>query len=78
MALETERNTYSAKVAEWSDREGQFVLIHGDTVVDFYGTYDDAIKAGYEHFGLADPFLVKQVHSVEHALFISRFAEPAA
>ena len=47
---------------------GQFVLIHGDDVVDCFGTYDDAIKAGYQQFGL-DPFLVKLVNLAPFPVF---------
>lgn len=73
MALEKELQTYKTKLPELLADEGKFVLIHGDDVVDVYGTYEDAIKAGYGKFGL-EPFLVKQLQSVEHLQFISRFA----
>ena len=72
MALEKELQTYKAKLPELVANEGKFVLIHGENVIDFYGTYEDAIKAGYEKFQL-EPFLVKQIQSVEQVQFISRF-----
>ena len=46
-------------------------------IVDFFSGYDDAIKAGYSRFGL-EPFLVKQIHALEQAQFISRFVDPCA
>ena len=72
MALEKELQTYKAKLPELIADEGKFVLIHGDDVVDVYGTYEDAIKAGYGKFQL-QPFLVKQIQSVEQIQFVSRF-----
>lgn len=72
MALERELETYRQKLPELLADEGKFVLIHGDEVVDVFGTYEDAIKEGYGKFRLA-PFLVKQIQSVEQVHFISRF-----
>lgn len=71
--LEREIRTYKAKLPELLQYEGKFVLIHGDDVVDFFASYEDALKQGYDKFGL-EPFLVKQVQRVEQALWVSRFA----
>ena len=73
MALEIELATYKDKLPELlaGGNEGKFVLIHEGQVIDVYGTYEDALKEGYNRFKLA-PFLVKQVQSVEQAHFISR------
>jgi hypothetical protein len=75
MALEQELQTYKAKLPELKASEGKFVLIHGDEVVDVFGTYEDAIKEGYSRFKL-EPFLVKQNHSIEQVQFISRLVDP--
>ena len=75
MALEKELETYLKHVSEWSEHEGKFVLIHGESVAGFYSTYEDALKEGYEKFGL-DPFLVKQINALERVHFISRLVEP--
>jgi hypothetical protein len=75
MALEQEVDTYKAKLPEWGEHEGKFVLIHGADVVDFYTSYDDAIKVGYARFGL-EPFLVKQVNRIEPVQFVSRLTAP--
>jgi hypothetical protein len=75
MALEKEIATYNAKLPELKDKEGKFVLINGEDVVDFFSTYEDAIKAGYQRFQLT-PFLVKRVLSTEPMLFITRSIVP--
>ena len=71
MALEKELETYKSKLPELMASAGKYALIHGDTVVDVFGTYEDAIKEGYAKFKL-EPFLVKQIQSIEHVQFISR------
>lgn len=75
MPLEAELETYKQKLQELKENEGKFALIHGTTVVDTFSSYDDAIKAGYKEFGL-QPFLVKQIQSIEQVQFISRFTDP--
>jgi hypothetical protein len=74
MALEKELEVYRSKLPELLADEGKYVLIQDEHVIDVYGTYEDAIKAGYEKFKL-QPFLVKQIQSVEQVQFISRFAQ---
>lgn len=75
MALEKELATYKDKLPNMKEHEGKFVLVHGDTIVDYFSTYEDAIKAGYQQFKL-EPFLVKRVMSVEPILFITRSIVP--
>lgn len=76
MALEKELQTYKSKLPELKEHEGKYVLIHGDDIVDIFSSYEDAIKRGYKDFGLT-PFLVKQIHTVEQAQFISRLVAPS-
>ena len=64
MALEKELQTYRRELEHLLEHEGKFVLIKDDHVVDFYDSYGDALKAGYEKFKL-EPFFVKQVLAVE-------------
>lgn len=78
MALEKELATYKLKLPELKAEEGKFVLIHGEQVKGTYSTYEDAVKEGYETFGLETPFLVKQIQAIEQVHFISRFAPGAA
>ena len=54
-----------------------FVLIHGNDIIDYFTSYEDAIKNGYQKYGVSTPFLVKQIHAVEQAHFISRLAKHA-
>jgi hypothetical protein len=75
MALEKELETYKKKLPELKSLEGKFVLIHGDELVDTFTSYEDAIKEGYSRFKL-EPFLVKQISSIEQIQLISRFVEP--
>ena len=75
MALEKELATYEANVGQWADHTGKFVLIRGEEVVDFFAAYEDAIKAGYQKFGL-DPFLVKQINAVGAVQYITRHVMP--
>ena len=75
MALEKELATYNANLPELKAQAGKYVLIHGEEVVDTFSAYDEALKEGYEKFGL-EPFLVKRIEAVEQAHFISRFVAP--
>jgi len=75
MALEKELATYQARLPELKEREGKFALIHGEEIVDFFSTYEDAIKAGYQKFKL-DPFLVKRILTTEPILYITRSIVP--
>jgi len=75
MALERELETYKNKLNELKANEGKFALIKGDNVEGTYTSYEDAMKEGYEKFGL-EPFLVKQIQSLEQIQFISRLIVP--
>ena len=55
--------------------EGKFVLIRAKEVVDFYDDYTDAVRAGYERFGII-PFLVKKVAQQRQAQNITRLYAP--
>jgi hypothetical protein len=71
MALEKELATYRAKLEELKAHEGKFVLIKGEDVIDFFETYEDAIKGGYQRFNL-EPFFVKRIQAVEQVQFVTR------
>lgn len=73
MALEKELQTYKNKLAELlaNEGEGKYALIHGEQLINVFGTYEDAIKEGYAKFKL-EPFLVKQIESIESVHFVSR------
>jgi hypothetical protein len=64
MALERELTTYQQKRQELLASEGKFVLIHGADVAGIWDTYEDALKIGYEKYGLK-PFLVRRIEAVD-------------
>ena len=74
MALEKEIETYNRELSGLlaKEGEGKFVLIQDSKVIDTFGAYEDALKEGYKLFGLATPFLVKQVLGVERVQSITR------
>jgi hypothetical protein len=74
MALEKELDTYNRQLPTLlsNEGEGKFVLIQGEEVIDLFGTYEDALKDGYKRFGVATPFLVKQISGVEHVQSFTR------
>jgi hypothetical protein len=76
MALEKELETYKNKLPELKKDEGKFVLIKGAEVIDTFTSYEDAIKEGYKKFKL-EPFLVKQIHSIERVQLVTRFIRPS-
>ena len=69
--LERELKTYTDHLQELKASEGKFVLIHGDQVVGIFESYQDALKAGYEKFGVK-PFLVKRISAVESVAYFTR------
>lgn len=74
-SLQCEIDTYHEKINDWSEHEGQFVLIKGKEAFGFFSSYDDALTRAYEMFGL-ERFLVKQVRAIENVHFISRSFDP--
>jgi hypothetical protein len=75
MALDRELGVYNDNLTKLMEQTGKFVLIHGDDIVDYFAAYEDAIKAGYQRFGL-EPFLVKQINAVQAVQHISRSILP--
>lgn len=71
MALETEMDTYQRELPSLLGEEGKFALIRGDRIIDIYGTYEDALKAGYREAGL-EMFMVKQIHAIEQVQYITK------
>lgn len=69
--LAKELDTYKRELPNLLANSGKFVLICGDEVFSTYDSYADAIKVGYEKFGLT-PFLVKQISQTEQISYFSR------
>ena len=60
--LEEEQRAFDAKLEEMMrDHDGEFVLFRGGEPVQFFGSYNEAYKAGLDRFGLDDTYIVSQV-----------------
>ena len=73
--LEKELETYNREKQNLLEHAGKFVLISDDHVESVWDTYQDAIKAGYDKFGLK-PFLVKRIEAIEQVHYCTRSVEP--
>ena len=73
--LAEEISTYKARLPEWIEHEDRFVLIKDSEVNGFFDDYEQALRAGYQRYGLC-PFLVKQVHQHPKPLMITRMIAP--
>ncbi|HUY91878.1 MAG TPA: hypothetical protein VMV10_24270 [Pirellulales bacterium] len=69
--LKTELQTYEKHKESLLGKEGKYVLIHGTEIGGVWDTYEDALQAGYQKFGMA-PFLVKQIQGIERVQFFTR------
>lgn len=69
--LQVELETYEKHRDSLLGKEGKYVLIHGAEIAGLWDTYEDAIQAGYQKFGLG-PFLVKQIQGIERVQFFTR------
>ncbi len=74
MALEKELETYLREKARLlsEGQAGRYVLIHGEEVVGTFDTLDDALEAGYNRFGLDEPFMARQVAESDRPVYFSR------
>lgn len=75
MALEVEKHTYQEHLAELQGQIGKYVLIQSDQIVDVYAAYEDALKAGYERFGLGG-FMVRRIETPETVHSFTRDIDP--
>lgn len=71
MFLDVERETYAKALPALLDRAGQYVLIHGENVIDVFETYRDAMDAGYDRFRTG-PFLVHKIAQHDEVNYVSR------
>lgn len=69
--LQVELDHYQKSLPTLLASAGKFVLIKGDSTVGVYDSYEDALKFGYEKFGL-EPFLVKRIAPAEQVSFFTR------
>ena len=69
--LEPELLTYQAHQSELlAKARGKFVLIKNDQIVALFDTSKDALREGYQRFGVV-PMLVKEIREVEAPLFFT-------
>lgn len=74
MALEAELDTFRRELPGLlasPENRGKYALVHGDAVAGLFPTFDDALSAGYDRFGLV-PFMVKELTDIEHPGYVSR------
>jgi len=71
MALEKELSVYDAHLIELLASEGKYVLICGEEISGVFDSYEQALDAGYQKYGLR-PFLVKQINRAEPIHYFSR------
>ncbi len=70
--LRAEQATYEKNRDQLvAKHDGKYVLIHGEQIDGAWETYEDALKAGYEKYGLK-PFMVKQVSGTENVFYFMR------
>jgi hypothetical protein len=65
MALETELKTYESRKGDLLTLAGKFVLIADQNVVGARDIYEDALRAGYQQFGVDKEFFVKRIERFE-------------
>jgi hypothetical protein len=71
MALERELAVYNEHLMELLANEGKYVVVLGEAIEGPFDSYEDALQAGYDKFGVV-PFLVKQISRVEPIQYFSR------
>ena len=71
MALEREMATYQANLPELLANEGRYVVIKGEEIAGAFESYEGALQAGYDRFGLG-PFLVKKIQRHEPIHYFTR------
>ncbi len=69
--LAKELETFERLRGELMKDAGKFALVHGDELAGVFESYADAIRTGYEKFGLS-PFLVKQILQQERILCFTK------
>lgn len=67
--LAVEYATYLKKLPILAHEEGKFALLHHSDLAGVFETYQDALAAGYQKFGLK-PFLVKQIAATENPVYL--------
>lgn len=62
MSIEREQKVFDRELeAMIEDHAGEFVIIHGGKIIDFFPTYDAAYRFALQEFGPEETFLVSEV-----------------
>ncbi|MCF8211242.1 MAG: hypothetical protein K9K38_17850 [Rhodoferax sp.] len=69
--LQKEIETYNRLLPSLLPKVGKYVLIKGDSLVETFDSYQDAMKHGYAEFKL-QPFMVKQIAPAERIAYFTR------
>jgi hypothetical protein len=75
MVLEKEWKTFQRelpRLLQDPTNRGKHALIHGDEVISLWNTVEEGINAGYDRFGLFEPFMVQEVTDEMKPLYCSR------
>jgi hypothetical protein len=64
--------TFKANYGQIIKNVGKYVLIHGNTIVDYFDSYAEATNAGYKEFGL-DSFLVRHIEPTPQPIRALRY-----
>jgi len=74
--FEEELRTFESRKDELvAQGEGKYVLIRGSDIAGIWTTYEDALQAGYQKFGLQG-FFVRKIERIEGIHTFSRDISP--
>ena len=74
-ALEREIETYNRELSTLLAQQGKYAFIKGSDLVGTFDSYQDALTAGFQKFGL-EPFLVKLIAATGHVACFTRALQP--
>lgn len=64
--LQRELSFYNTNKSQWlHEHAEEFVIISGEQIGGFFPDFETAYKAGIQAFGVAKPFLIKEVCATE-------------
>ena len=66
VALEQEYKFFISRLEEFSKAHlNEFVLIKGEQLIGFFGSYEKALREGLARFGTRTPFFIEEVKKEE-------------
>lgn len=69
--LQQEIETYNRLLPSLLTHVGKYALIKGDSLIETFDSYQDAMKRGYTEFKL-EPFMVKLIAPAETVSYFTR------